>query len=142
MAEPGGTVAGEGMTDLFARLQPLLDDLPAKPATAGEGVEPIRLAIIGVPNSVRPARTAPAACVLVRWAARASRPCSGALDQRVVLSYIRIACQAASAGAPMRGSAACAGQEHAGELPAGQPAHADGPRGGPDQGRQHEQPGA
>lgn len=40
--------------DLYSRLQPLLDDLPDKADTVAAQLEPLKLAIVGIPNSVRP----------------------------------------------------------------------------------------
>ena len=43
------------MIDLYDRLQPLVDDMPPEDA-ADAADEPIKLAIVGVPNSVSPVR--------------------------------------------------------------------------------------
>ena len=43
---------GEGMVDLYEKLQPLLDAMPPQSA-AEQADQPLKLAIVGVPNSVR-----------------------------------------------------------------------------------------
>lgn len=53
------------MIDLYDRLQPLVDDMPPEGA-ADAADEPIKLAIVGVPNSVSP-EVRSMSIVLAKW---------------------------------------------------------------------------